>query len=176
MSDKEGFLKQLPSGRWTIMRFGREPVEITSGELFRVEVDGRGRQRRAQGACRPLPAGLRVKARGSGGRGRQVQRPFLAALACTRRRRRPASPSRRFAEDGPGPAKIARELGMAQFRLQVAGGGERLKGLGARFAWDLSVAAEGSARKAVPGAARRVYWRPFFPDQPSSSVRKWNTK
>ena len=22
------------------MRFGREPVEITSGELFRVEVDG----------------------------------------------------------------------------------------------------------------------------------------
>jgi hypothetical protein len=40
MSDKEGFLKMLPSGRWAVVRFAREPVEITSGELFRVEADG----------------------------------------------------------------------------------------------------------------------------------------
>ena len=42
MSEKEGTLRmQLqPSRRWTICRSGREPVEITSGELFRVEVNG----------------------------------------------------------------------------------------------------------------------------------------
>jgi hypothetical protein len=40
MSDKEGFLKQLPSGRWAVVRSGREPVAINSSELFRVEVDG----------------------------------------------------------------------------------------------------------------------------------------
>jgi hypothetical protein len=40
VSEKEGFLKKLPSGRWAVVRFGREPVEITSGEFFRVEVDG----------------------------------------------------------------------------------------------------------------------------------------
>jgi hypothetical protein len=40
MSNKEGFLKKLPSGRWAVVRFGREPVGISSGELFRVEVDG----------------------------------------------------------------------------------------------------------------------------------------
>jgi hypothetical protein len=28
------------SDRWAISRPGRDPVEITSGELFRVEVDG----------------------------------------------------------------------------------------------------------------------------------------
>ena len=30
----------IASGRWTIYRPGRLPVEITSGELFRVEVAG----------------------------------------------------------------------------------------------------------------------------------------
>jgi hypothetical protein len=40
MSDKEGTLRMQPSGRWAVCRPGREPVEITSGELFRVEVDG----------------------------------------------------------------------------------------------------------------------------------------
>jgi Domain of unknown function (DUF5348) len=40
MTDKEGTLHLQPSGRWAICRPGREPVEITSGELFRVEVDG----------------------------------------------------------------------------------------------------------------------------------------
>jgi hypothetical protein len=38
MSDKEGVLRMIASGRWTIYRPGRLPVEITSGELFRVEV------------------------------------------------------------------------------------------------------------------------------------------
>jgi len=40
MSEKEGILRMQPSRRWTICRPGREPVEITSGELFRVEVNG----------------------------------------------------------------------------------------------------------------------------------------
>jgi hypothetical protein len=40
MSDKEGTLRMQPSRRWAVVRPGREPVEITSGELFRVEVDG----------------------------------------------------------------------------------------------------------------------------------------
>jgi hypothetical protein len=40
VADKVGFLRKLPPGRWAVVRFGREPVEITSGELFRVEVDG----------------------------------------------------------------------------------------------------------------------------------------
>jgi hypothetical protein len=29
-----------PSGRWAVCRPGQTPVEITSGEVFRVEVDG----------------------------------------------------------------------------------------------------------------------------------------
>ena len=40
MTDKEGTLRMRSSGRWAIVRPGREPVEITSGELFRVEVLG----------------------------------------------------------------------------------------------------------------------------------------
>ena len=39
MSEKEGTLRMRPSRRLTICS-GREPVEITSGELFRVEVNG----------------------------------------------------------------------------------------------------------------------------------------
>jgi hypothetical protein len=40
MTDKEGILRMMASGRWAIYRPGRSPVEITSGELFRVEVAG----------------------------------------------------------------------------------------------------------------------------------------
>jgi hypothetical protein len=40
MTDKEGVLRMQPSGRWAVCRPNRAPVEITSGELFRVEVDG----------------------------------------------------------------------------------------------------------------------------------------
>ena len=38
MSEKEGTLRMMASGRWAVYRPGRLPVEITSGELFRVEV------------------------------------------------------------------------------------------------------------------------------------------
>jgi hypothetical protein len=40
MTDKEGTLRMMASGRWAIYRPGRLPIEITSGELFRVEVGG----------------------------------------------------------------------------------------------------------------------------------------
>jgi hypothetical protein len=40
MTHKEGVLRMQPSGRWAVCRPGRSPVEITSGELFRIEVDG----------------------------------------------------------------------------------------------------------------------------------------
>jgi hypothetical protein len=38
--NKEGTLQMRPSGRWAVCRPGRDPVEITSGEVFRVEVKG----------------------------------------------------------------------------------------------------------------------------------------
>ena len=38
MSEKEGILRMMASGRCAVYRPGRLPVEITSGELFRVEV------------------------------------------------------------------------------------------------------------------------------------------
>jgi hypothetical protein len=37
----QGTLHQQPSGRWAILRLGREPFELTSGDVFRVEVDGK---------------------------------------------------------------------------------------------------------------------------------------
>jgi hypothetical protein len=40
MSDEEGILCKQPSGRWVICRPGLDPVEIISGDVFRVEVDG----------------------------------------------------------------------------------------------------------------------------------------
>jgi hypothetical protein len=40
MSDKEGILRIQPSGCWTVCRPGHNPVEIASGELFRLEVGG----------------------------------------------------------------------------------------------------------------------------------------
>jgi hypothetical protein len=39
-SDNEGTLQMQPSGRWAVCRPGLAPVEITSGELFRVAVPG----------------------------------------------------------------------------------------------------------------------------------------
>jgi Domain of unknown function (DUF5348) len=41
MADKEGTLHLQASGRWAIMRTGREPFELTSGDVFRVEVGGK---------------------------------------------------------------------------------------------------------------------------------------
>jgi hypothetical protein len=40
MSEKEGILRMMASGRWAVYRPGRLPVEITSGELSRVAVAG----------------------------------------------------------------------------------------------------------------------------------------
>jgi hypothetical protein len=40
MTDKEGVLRLQPSGRWAVCRPGREPVEITNSEPFRIEVPG----------------------------------------------------------------------------------------------------------------------------------------
>jgi hypothetical protein len=40
MSEKEGILRMMASGRWAVCRPGQEPVEISSGQLFRVEVAG----------------------------------------------------------------------------------------------------------------------------------------
>jgi hypothetical protein len=41
MTDKKGTLHLQASGRWAIMRTGREPFELTSGDVFRVKVDGK---------------------------------------------------------------------------------------------------------------------------------------
>jgi hypothetical protein len=38
--EKEGILRLQSSGRWAVCRPGHDPVEILSGELFWVEVDG----------------------------------------------------------------------------------------------------------------------------------------
>jgi len=40
MTEKEGTLRMMASGRWAIYRPGRLPVEIMSGDLFRIEVAG----------------------------------------------------------------------------------------------------------------------------------------
>jgi hypothetical protein len=39
VSDGEGTLRLQPSGRWAIVRSGHMLTEITSGDVFRVEVD-----------------------------------------------------------------------------------------------------------------------------------------
>jgi hypothetical protein len=41
MSENEGVLEMQPSGRWAVCRAGREPVEITAGERFRIEFAGK---------------------------------------------------------------------------------------------------------------------------------------
>jgi len=48
MSTKEGTLRMMASGRWAVCRAGREPVEITSGERFRVEFLGEMRLTRME--------------------------------------------------------------------------------------------------------------------------------
>jgi Domain of unknown function (DUF5348) len=40
MTDKEGTLRMMASGRWAVYRPGHLPHEITSGESFRVEFQG----------------------------------------------------------------------------------------------------------------------------------------
>ena len=40
MVEKEGVLRMQPTGRWAVCRAGRDPLEITSGEPFHVEVEG----------------------------------------------------------------------------------------------------------------------------------------
>jgi hypothetical protein len=40
MTKKEGVLRLQPSGRWAVCRPGQKPIEITSGEPFRFELDG----------------------------------------------------------------------------------------------------------------------------------------
>jgi hypothetical protein len=40
MPDKIGTLCMQPTGRWAVCLPGRVPAEITSGDLFRIEVDG----------------------------------------------------------------------------------------------------------------------------------------
>ena len=40
MTDKEGILRRQASGRWAICRPDREPFELTSGDVFRLEVPG----------------------------------------------------------------------------------------------------------------------------------------
>ena len=39
--DNEGILLMQPTGRWAVCRSGQPPAEITSGELFLIEVDGK---------------------------------------------------------------------------------------------------------------------------------------
>ena len=41
MTDNEGTLRMLPSGRWAVCQLGRSPVAIAAGDLFRVEVIGK---------------------------------------------------------------------------------------------------------------------------------------
>jgi hypothetical protein len=38
--EKVGVLRMQPSERWAVCRPGHDPVEITSGDVFRLEVDG----------------------------------------------------------------------------------------------------------------------------------------
>jgi hypothetical protein len=40
MNNKERTLRMMASGRWAVYRLGRLRVEITAGELFRVEFAG----------------------------------------------------------------------------------------------------------------------------------------
>jgi hypothetical protein len=41
MTEKEGTLRMMASGRWAVCRPGREPVEIMIGDLFRIEFAGK---------------------------------------------------------------------------------------------------------------------------------------
>jgi hypothetical protein len=37
MSEEKGVLQMEPTGRWAVVPPGRPPVEITSGDVFRIE-------------------------------------------------------------------------------------------------------------------------------------------
>ena len=41
MSTKEGVLRRQSNRRWAIVRPDHDPYVLTSGEVFRVEVDGK---------------------------------------------------------------------------------------------------------------------------------------
>jgi hypothetical protein len=38
-SENEGILQLQASGRWAVCRPNRRPVEVTSGDVFRIQVD-----------------------------------------------------------------------------------------------------------------------------------------
>ena len=40
MTSKEGWLQAMPTGRWAVTDGRSAPVEISSGEVFRVDVAG----------------------------------------------------------------------------------------------------------------------------------------
>jgi len=48
MSDSEGTLRLQPSGRWAVCLPGQKPVELMSGDVFRVEVKGELRTSRME--------------------------------------------------------------------------------------------------------------------------------
>jgi hypothetical protein len=57
MSEKGILRMMMASGRWAVCRAGREPVEITNGERFRVEVEGAKELQLTRMEYRHLPGG-----------------------------------------------------------------------------------------------------------------------
>lgn len=55
MTSREGTLHLQSDGRWVIIREDKQPYEITSGELFRVEVNGLMKPTRMEYAHGPGP-------------------------------------------------------------------------------------------------------------------------
>jgi hypothetical protein len=49
-SDKVGTLRMQANQRWAIIRPGHAPYELTSGDVFRVEVDGQLKRTRMEWA------------------------------------------------------------------------------------------------------------------------------
>jgi hypothetical protein len=45
---RDGILQRQPSGRWAICRPGEDPIEITTEDVFRVEIDGELRPTRME--------------------------------------------------------------------------------------------------------------------------------
>jgi hypothetical protein len=45
---RDGILQRQPPGRWAICRPGEDPIEITTGDIFRVEIDGELRPTRME--------------------------------------------------------------------------------------------------------------------------------
>ena len=61
MTENAGVLRMQPSGRWAACRPGRAPVEITSGDVFRVEVDGKMKPTRMEYRHFEDPGGRRYR-------------------------------------------------------------------------------------------------------------------